>query len=1572
MRARRFSAGAVAALALFAVALIIPVGPASVSETSFAPAPRGPLVLHDREESIPFSAPPLQAVTRTLDLYNNTTRGGNFLAANAIDAVAVAYDPTQGELFVTGEQTGTVLAIPDSGAVPRGIQPGCGNPEGIAFDSSQDAVFAACGGGLVEISASNLTLIRSVPLSGGPYSVAYDPAKRQIDVGGYGDNYVLNDSTGAVLATITAPPGGCENPVGITYAADSGEIFAACSGGGSGGWVQVINDTTLAVVTTIAMPFPVGAAADPVSHQVYVTSAGGGVAIISDRTNSIGSWTLNGTGTNSVFCDPPKNEVVVANSNNVSILSDRTNRTIANVSFPTAPTSGVYNPSLSMLEVLSGLNASGSGWAQVTGDTLYSISDATNRIVGSRPISSMTSSVVYDPYQSETFVASYDTGTVSVVSDASRHVVRTVRVCDNPDGMALDWILAEVYVACAGLGHNQIDTISALNDSVVATITLSWTPVGLVFDPARDEMFVGILDNTVGLWVLSDVTNTGVATLDLPYDWFGTQLAYDPARGEIVDGTWAGMLYFISDTTNAVVASMGVPGSYPSIGDVVFDNGNGDLYASDPGDGVLWVIAESTRSVVKQVSVPIEPGTLAYDSSQGEILALDCNRNQVYVVSDASNSIVQTPFVGTCYFPPPGTGLNIPLVSGSAFDPVHGISYFANQNSGTLSTLVCRSRCLYPTTFNETGLPAGSAWSMTYNGTTILSTSPSIQFSTQNGTYGFSVGPVWRFNSTPSSGSMTVGGYGLWQTIAFSPITSPLQANVTLAPYRIPLGGTTTATAYLRNSTSPVFTWSINGTQPLPCSSSTCAYSPSHGGRYLINLTVTDGSQTAWSQAPLDVFPVLSALSLRSSFPVLDLGMTTTIYANASGGTAPYTYAYPLLPPACISANSPTLSCQPSATGTFPIQAQVQDGTGKVVWANTSVKVNADFSISSFMASPSSIWLGNSTTLSVWVAGGTPPFSYSYSSLPNGCSSADTGNLSCTPGTLGTFTVTVQATDAYGPAVTSQTTLQVVNAPSALTATISAAPTSGAAPLPVDFSSTVSGGYYPYTLTWSFGDGSLGSHSPSPTHTYNTSGTFQVRLTVVDSRTLQTTAWLNVTAYRLPSRYTLTFTDDPASCPLTFNGSSRANGTTASFLAGNYTAFAPGCTGYVFSHFAYVIGGVGGVSTTNPFTLWIRGNGSLTAYYASPAPPRYTIQFHIPQGPCGPVIFNGSSQTDGSSASFLPGWYTAVAPTCAAPWLFVNWTYAWNGSTRSVTGSTTSINIVGNGNLSALYEAYTVSIAANRTSFYVGGSVSVLPAISWGWPLTFACLWALNGTNTTLTQCTSSGFSFSHAGTYTYALWVSDYYGHVVQSNAVAVTVTPLPAPAPSRLVAFENATYVSGAACNGLPLAWVESLAGNARGGNLPYAFSWSFGDGTPLQAGQNVSHTYTEAGSYTAELTVVDAKGHLAFANATVNVAPPACPSRGNPGGGGGISLLGLSTLATLALVAGLVAALLLAVVAVVLKRRRKERPPPDGSAPSGEGASADPNQDIQPTTAPPVKEAAPVRNDGSVQTTTLTGAV
>ena len=138
----------------------------------------------------------------------------------------------------------------------------------------------------------------------------------------------------------------------------------------------------------------------------------------------------------------------------------------------------------------------------------------------------------------------------------------------------------------------------------------------------------------------------------------------------------------------------------------------------------------------------------------------------------------------------------------------------------------------YYTTFNETGLPAGTAWYVDMNGTALRSTSPSVTFMVPNGTYAFTAGNVSPYTAYPKSGTVTVNGTAQYVNITYSKVVHvvPKTYNVMFSESGLP------------NGTS----WSVtlNGTARTSVSSNTSFFL--HNGTY----SYTSGQVTGYSVSP--------------------------------------------------------------------------------------------------------------------------------------------------------------------------------------------------------------------------------------------------------------------------------------------------------------------------------------------------------------------------------------------------------------------------------------------------------------------------------------------------------------------------------------------------------------------------------------------------------------------------------------------------------------------------------------------------------------------------------------------------
>ena len=228
-----------------------------------------------------------------------------------------------------------------------------------------------------------------------------------------------------------------------------------------------------------------------------------------------------------------------------------------------------------------------------------------------------------------------------------------------------------------------------------------------------------------------------------------------------------------------------------------------------------------------------------------------------------------------------------------------------------------------------------------------------------------------------------------------------------------------------------------------------------------------------------------------------------------------------------------------------------------------------------------------------------------------------------------------------------------------------------------------------------------------------------------------------------------------------------------------------------------------------------------------------------------------------------------------------NWMFQQTGWT-SLTGGAPALNggSVGSTDSFASVSVTTTSVlpdtasAGSAFAAKPGSAVTFSQATATGTgPLTYAWNFGDGGTATGVLNPT---YTYKSAGTYTAQLTVTDALGIPAMST---VTVTVNSAPTVSAGLPF---TVNAGSAA-------VFSQA-TVSGGTAPFAYTWSFGDGTAQQSGSlNPSHTYPNPGSNTATVTVTDASKLTSSSSvvATVNDVAPTASMAGPSSGSVGTSL-------------------------------------------------------------------------------------
>ncbi|MCI4335611.1 MAG: hypothetical protein L3K17_00215 [Thermoplasmata archaeon] len=163
--------------------------------------------------------------------------------------------------------------------------------------------------------------------------------------------------------------------------------------------------------------------------------------------------------------------------------------------------------------------------------------------------------------------------------------------------------------------------------------------------------------------------------------------------------------------------------------------------------------------------------------------------------------------------------------------------------------------------------------------------------------------------------------------------------------------------------------------------------------------------------------PVAAPAILRS-------GQSLNLSAAAVGGVGGYSYGWSGLPAGCPLSTQSSWQCVPSAAGPFTITVTVHDGAGHVASASVSVLISG-IAIASFSATPSSIVLGATTTVTTVLAVASGTVTYSYTGLPKGCASSNVSSFTCQPSVGGLFDLVVNVLAPNGSRGSASTSLTV-------------------------------------------------------------------------------------------------------------------------------------------------------------------------------------------------------------------------------------------------------------------------------------------------------------------------------------------------------------------------------------------------------------------------------------------------------------------------------------------------------------------------------------------------------------------
>jgi YVTN family beta-propeller protein len=722
----------------------------------------------------------------------------------------IAYDSGLGEVFVSNAQSENVSVISTAtNSVVATVSLPLGVPETMVYDSGQHEVFVINDQydlyhtNVTVISDATNTVVATISVPYGAISLGYDPGKGEVLVGS--DQYgaggtcnvtVINDTTDSIVATIDVGI----DPTGIAYVPSLNELYVTNHGSNN---VSVISDVTNSVVTTVPLvsnpnaPLYLGPGLpvyDPGKAEVWFFGGiPGYVSSISTATHDVTStvW-LTFAARYFAYDSANQEEFLVDPDGYVAVVSDVTGHVVAEIEVGGGDYQVAYD--------------SGKGEVWVTNNggpgNITVINATTNTVIETFNISGVgPTGIAYDPALGEMFVGNENCApcsNITVINDTTYHVVGVIPYSGFvPFDLAYDSGKGEIFAANIG---GNVSVIDAATETVVASIgTDVYGGWGMAYDSAKGEIFLTNVNNN-NVTVISDATNKVVANISSLAGAWGA--AYDPAAGEVfIGGDEGSTVSVISDATNTIVDSITPDGEGPS--SVAFDATTGDVYTADQGTGTFQTISPTGGTGPAHYPVTFHesglPGGTPWTVTFNATLGSSQNSTIAYSVLNGDYSYT----VGSV------AGYTANVTGGPITVNGAGVNVFIGFSPSGVPT--------YAVTFDESGLPSDTSWTVSLEGTPLSSSTSSIHFEEVDGAYSFSVGAVSGYTAAPPSGMVTVSGAPVTKDIVFtSTASTPIKYPISFTETGLPSGTSWSVTlaGTLLSGTATLSTTDVNGSYP--------------------------------------------------------------------------------------------------------------------------------------------------------------------------------------------------------------------------------------------------------------------------------------------------------------------------------------------------------------------------------------------------------------------------------------------------------------------------------------------------------------------------------------------------------------------------------------------------------------------------------------------------------------------------------------------------------------------------------------------------------------------------------------
>ncbi|MGD0588856.1 MAG: YncE family protein [Thermoplasmata archaeon] len=431
-----------------------------------------------------------------------------------------------------------------------------------------------------------------------------------------------------------------------------------------------------------------------------------------------------------------------ANYNSMTAIDTVTNKVVATINL----SYGVSNP---VFDAADGLVYIGTCCSQI-----YAIDANTSQVVATVTLGvgcypgCAPGPAVYDPASQDVYFEDGFTSNVTVIH--GRTVTLITNVGPYPYGIGYDSRNGNVYVS--NEGNSSLTIINGHTNQIAGWIPGVQPGPAVVADAANGEIFVGgnNVSGQAKVTIVDGTTNRVVGNV-LTRNASG-DAAYDPITEDVYvtqrfnnnytpSDVWN--VTAISGTTNRMVGIL--PTQRGPIG-IAYADYNHEMYVADSDtNNVSLLFPLHTVSFVETGLTPRTPwsvhlNNVSLSSNTTSVPFTGADGPYQYSVKSIRNYTV-SPQVGT--FTMNGTNVTVDIT----YVPV-----------------------AFSATFNETGLPSGTSWSVTLNNSTESSPTQTLAFTLKNGTYNYTVNPPSGYTVVPTNDSIKILGANRTISLVFTAI----------------------------------------------------------------------------------------------------------------------------------------------------------------------------------------------------------------------------------------------------------------------------------------------------------------------------------------------------------------------------------------------------------------------------------------------------------------------------------------------------------------------------------------------------------------------------------------------------------------------------------------------------------------------------------------------------------------------------------------------------------------------------------------------------------------------------------